>query len=281
LPENFIHSAISNSIYKLNSLKRQIHFVASTRRKVLVGFILCVFLNFIIIVLEPFGTDQFEADNRLLLLSGFGIVTFIVFAVHSSIENIWYFRAGKIWTVYNEIISTILFLMFSGTVLYIYNTVIVNQVDCTIETYCRYLIVTVLSMIPVFVPAMLYLRQKFGERIIPLLKNSIILTGENKNEILLLEKEELLFIRAIENYVEICFIDISKKVISKTFRQTLSNVCEQVLFLEKCHRSYLVNTSTIKEIIGNSQSAKITFLVGEKEIPLSKTYYKHIKNSVL
>jgi DNA-binding LytR/AlgR family response regulator len=49
-------------------------------------------------------------------------------------------------------------------------------------------------------------------------------------------------------------------------------------FLEKCHRSYLVNLSTIKEIAGNSQGAKISFIVGEKEIPLSKTYYKHIKN---
>ncbi|PBQ33303.1 hypothetical protein CNR22_16480 [Sphingobacteriaceae bacterium] len=135
-------------------------------------------------------------------------------------------------------------------------------------------------MIPVFVPLMLFLRQKFGERIIPAPENSIILTGENKNEILQLDRRELLFVRAVENYVEICFTDKNKKVISKTFRQTLSNVCEQVPFLEKCHRSYLVNIGTISEIEGNSQGAKIFFGVGEKEIPLSKTYYKQIKNKV-
>lgn len=244
----------------------------------LIGFILCVFLNFIIIALEPFGTDQFEADNRLLLLSGFGIVTYIVFLIHSTIENIWYFRVRKVWLVKHEIVSVIIFCLFLGTVIYLYNAIIVNQVNCTVETYWRYLRTTVISMLPVFVPAMLYLRQKFGECIIPLPKNSIILTGENKNEILRLEKEELLFIRAVENYVEICFIDKSKKIISKTFRQTLSNICEQAPFLEKCHRSYLVNIITIKEIVGNSQGAKIIFLIGEKEIPLSKTYYKHIKN---
>jgi len=109
----------------------------------------------------------------------------------------------------------------------------------------------------------------------------IILIGENKNEILKLEKEALLFIKAVENYIEICFVDKTQKVTSKTFRQTLSNVCEQLPFLQKCHRSYLVNTGTIKEIIGNSQGAKITFSVGDKEIPLSKTYYKDIKNSLL
>lgn len=257
---------ISNSISKLNSLKRQlsslkrqIHFVPSIRKKVLVGLILCIYLSFIVIVLEPFDTSQFEADYKVLLLSGYGIFIFVVFVIHGSLENIWYFRINKIWSIRHEIISTLLFCLFSGTVLYLYNRTVVNGgLNYTLTTYWRFLSVTVVCMIPVFVPPMLYLRQKFGERIIPPAKNSIVLTGENKNEILRMEKEELLFIRAVENYIEICFMDKSKKVISKTFRQTLSNVCEQVPFLEKCHRSYLVNISTIKEIAGNSQGAKIS-----------------------
>lgn len=265
----------------MNSLKKQIHFVASIKRKVLIGFILCIYLNFIIIALQPFDTDQFEADYRFLLLSGFGIATFGVYVVHSSIENIWYYRKGKVWLVSCEIFSMFIFCLFSGTVLYIYNTVIVNQEDCTLETYWRYLRSTVACMVPVFFPPMLYLRQRFGEKIMPLSSNTILLIGENKNEILKLEKEELLFIKAIENYVEICFVDNTKKVISKTFRQTLSNISQQVPFLEKCHRSYLVNMANITSISGNSQSATITFRMGEKEIPLSKTYYKHIKKSVM
>lgn len=265
----------------MDSLKRQIHFVASIRRKVLVGFILCIYLSFIVIFLQPFDTSQFEADYKIALLSGYGLLTFVVFVMHSSIENIRYFRANKVWSVYDEMMSTLLFFLFSGTVLYLYNRFIVNQVDCTLASYWRFLSVTVAYMIPVFVPPMLYLRQQFGERIIPPAKNSFRLTGENKNEILTVGKEDLLFIRAIENYIEICFMDKSKKVISRTFRQTLSNVCEQLPFLEKCHRSYLVNMDTVKEISGNSQSARISFIVGEKEIPVSKTYYRHIKDIVL
>jgi hypothetical protein len=262
----------------LNSLKRQIHFLASIRRKLLVGLILGIYLNFIIIALQPFGTDQFESDIRLWLLSGFGVVIFFVFVVYSSLENLWYKKVGKVWLVSHEVISTLVFCLFSGTVIYLYNAVVVNGNACTWETYWRYLRITVACMLPVFIPIMIYLRQKFGERIIPPVTNSIVLTGENKNEILRIEKEELLFIKAVENYIEICFMDKHKQVISVTFRQTLSTVCEQLPFLEKCHRSYLVNTDTIKEIIGNSQGAKITFIVGNKEIPLSKTYYKQIKN---
>ncbi len=272
---------ILNKTYVSNALKRQIHFVAPIWKKVLVGLILCIYLCFIVLFLEPFDTSQFESDYRTILLAGYGIFTFVVFVVHSSIENIWYFKIDKIWSVRNETISTLLFYLFVGTVLYLYNRYIVNGVGFTIPTYWRFLSVTVLYMIPVFAPTMFFLRQKFGERIVPptpQAENSITLTGENKNEILRIKKEELLYVRAVENYIEICYVDKSQRVISKTFRQTLSNVCEQLPFLKKCHRSYLVNIGVVKEIDGNSQSAKITFMVGDKEIPLSKTYYKHIKD---
>lgn len=279
---NFIVSTIQNSIHQLTFLNRQTHFTASIVRKILVGLILCVYLDFIIIVLQPFDTSQFESEHKLELLSGYGILVFVVFVIYGCIENIWYSKVGKVWLVLHEIISTIIFCLFSGTVLYMYNMSVVNDgAPYSLASYWLFLRITVACMTPVFVPPMLYLRQKFGELIIPPSDSSILLTGENKNEILRLEKEDLLFVKAVENYVEICFVDKSKKVVSKTFRQTLSNVCEQLPYLQKCHRSYLVNTDTIKEIIGNSQSAKISFVVGEKEIPLSKTYYKDIKNRVI
>lgn len=264
----------------MNYLQKQIHFTASIRWKLLIGFILCIYLNFIIIFLQPFDTSQFVADYKNLFLSGYGFLAFVVYVIQGCIENIWYTKAGKVWTVTYEIIVILLFCLFTGTVLYMYNMTVINEDGYTIDTYWTFLNTTILYMTPVILPPILYLRQKFGERIIPPPVNSIVLTGENKNETLKLQKDQLLFIKAVENYVEICFIDKNNKAVSKTFRQTLSNVCEQLPFLQKCHRSYLVNTNTIKEIIGNSQGAKISFTISEKEIPLSKTYYKDIKNKV-
>nr|WP_294858660.1 LytTR family DNA-binding domain-containing protein [uncultured Fluviicola sp.] len=260
---------------------KQIHFIASTKRKVWVGFILCIFLSFVIIFLEPFDTDQFHSDHKLLILSGFGILIFLVFVVYTSLENLWYFKVRKVWTVSHEIASTILFFVLAGSILYLYNGLLINQGSYSLSSHLLYLRNIVLLMIPVFAPVMLYLRQYFGERIIPLCSNSILLFGENKNEVLSLEKTDLLFVKAFENYVEIHFLDENAKAVSKTFRQTLSKVYKQIPSLEKCHRSYLVNMIAVKEIIGNSQSAKIAFIHGEKQIPLSKTYYKQIKKSVV
>src|SRR5690606_33311385 len=169
-------------------------------------------------MLQPFDTSEFEAEYKTALLAGYGILTFLVFVIYGYVENFQYSKIGKVWSVRNEIISTFLFCLFSGTVLYWYNRTIVNDgLDYTLTTYWRFLSVTVAYMTPVFVPPMLYLKQKLGERIVPPAKNSIVLIGENKNEILRMNKEELLFIKAVENYVEICFMDKDYKVISKTF----------------------------------------------------------------
>ena len=210
---------------------------------------------------------------------GFGVLLSFTFLIQSIIENIWYDSFKKVWLVSHEIFSTIIFFAFSGTIIYLYNHIIVNDLSYSLKSHWWYYSHIVLAMIPIIAPVLLYLRQKFGERILPISPNTVIITGENKNEKFELQKKDLLYIQAIENYIDIYFVDRDKKLCSKTFRQTLSKVNEQVSFLEKCHRSYLVNVKNITEIKGNSQNAEIHFQHVEVKIPLSKTQYKSIKNN--
>tara|TARA_B110001454_G_C12658667_1_gene408579 strand:- start:368 stop:727 length:360 start_codon:yes stop_codon:yes gene_type:complete len=116
---------------------------------------------------------------------------------------------------------------------------------------------------------------------IPIPKNTISIIGENKNETLKLNKKDLLYIKAVENYIDIFFIDSNNTIKFRTFRQTLSKTNKQLPFLEKCHRSYLLNIEKIEKITGNSQNAKISFSNIEQTIPLSKTYYTKIKSKLI
>ena len=106
--------------------------------------------------------------------------------------------------------------------------------------------------------------------------NEITLFGSNKDEKITLNKEELLFVQASENYVDI-YYKKDDGVEHKTFRNTLAAVKKQAPFLYKSHRSYLVNTSAIKTVSGHSQNAKIALHQEGLEVPLSKSYYKTIK----
>ncbi|WP_027418810.1 LytTR family DNA-binding domain-containing protein [Crocinitomix catalasitica] len=262
----------------MNFLHQQIHFISSLKKKVIAAFILGVFLSFIILFLEPFDTNQYESNNRLLNLLGFGGLLTLVFLLQSILENKWYYNNSKVWTVTYEIISVFLFFAISGSVIYFYNHFYINGLEYKIASHWWYYRTIVLIMIPVIAPVYIYLRQRFGERIVPLAKSTIIITGANKNEELIIEKDDLYFIKAIENYIEIGYIDADKNLITKTFRQSLSKVQQQIPFIEKCHRSFLVNMNQISAIEGNSQSAKITFKDIDKKIPLSKTLYKTISD---
>ncbi len=235
----------------------------------------------IILFLEPFNTNEYESDYRTTLLLGFGGIVCCIHLIQSMLENIWYKKMNKVWTIAYEIRSTLLFFLCSGTIIYLYNRLVVNNLNYSLGSHLWYYTHIVAAMVPILTPIMLYLRQTFGERITPSAPDTYIITGKNKNEHLELQQSALLYIQAEENYISIYFINTNKEVQSKTFRQTLSEVYEQVSFLQKCHRSYLVNINNIREVLGNSQSAKICFLHTENKIPLSKTYYKHIKNGMV
>ena len=165
-------------------------------------------------------------------------------------------KANKSWNVANEIISIIVFFVISGSIIFIYNTYVINGNDYSVESHWVYFKNIVLVFIPIFSPVLVLLRYNLGTRILPILPNEVILKGENKNESIKLKKEELLYIKAFQNYIEISFLKDTNKVTKKTFRQTLSNTQQQLPFLKKCHRSYLVNFSKIKNIQGNSQKCK-------------------------
>ena len=264
----------------MNFLLRQIRFVSSFKGKVLVGSILGLFLASLIVFLEPFDTNEFRSTYRTLLLSGFGIIFTCTYILYSVFENMIYNRMRKLWLVWHELLSILIFLFVSGTFIYLYNHLIINGSSYSVRAHWWYLSHIVAAMIPIVTPILLFFRQKFGQLVLPVSPESIVLTGLNNEENLELLRNELLYVQAVENYVEIIYIDSKKNKFSKTFRQTLMNIHQQAPFLEKCHRSYLVNLDRIEEIQGNSQRARVLIQYIEEEIPLSKTYYKNIKSRI-
>ena len=263
---------------KLAFLKDQTYFVASRKHSFLIALILGVCLSFIIIFLEPFDTNEFESSNRYILLLGFGGLFSLVYVVQSVFESYWYRRVHKVWSILTECIAMCVFFILAGTVIYLYNRFVINGLEYSFSSHIWYFTHIVSVMLPIFMPLFLFLRRKFGERIIPLGPDKTIIEGRNKHEILEIELTSLIYIKATENYIDIFYIDEQKQLVSKTFRQTLSNAHTELPFLVKCHRSYLVNIDKIKDIEGNSQNAKISFIDTDKKIPLSKSFYSDIKS---
>ena len=249
----------------------------------MIGGFLGGIVIFIMIFLQPFGTFGFESDYKYVIFFGFGLLFFILYLFCARIGNLWYDRNGKRWEVKDELVSFILFMCVSTIPIHFYNQVFLNDFFNSNEGGIAYLKHglwffqnSLLPIMALLLPFYIYLRNTFGELFSLAGANEIDLHGMNKGEKITLNKEELLFVKASENYVTIYYTK-NHTMQHKTFRNTLTVIQGQAPFLRKAHRSYLVNVSAIKNINGNSQNAKIAFQNEGVTIPLSKSYYKAIK----
>ncbi|MGD1945553.1 MAG: LytR/AlgR family response regulator transcription factor [Croceivirga sp.] len=266
-------------------LHKKIPFIVDFKNQCIVAVLLGCFLALVMIFLEPFDTDGFEADNKYLIFAGFGIVFSIFYVVNSRMEVLWFNSLHKKWTVKHEIFAFVILVFISSIPIHFYNQIFLNswfEYNYSAYDYVKHGIWFFRSsLIPIMfllLPFYLYLRNRLG--ILPVAEHfrELKILGTNKGEKLVVQEYQILFVKSSENYVEIFYKEdeITKHTV---FRNTLSAIKKQVPFLRYCHRSYLVNTSHIKSIKGNSQNAKIEF-TDDLEIPLSNTYYKKVKSAV-
>jgi hypothetical protein len=97
----------------------------------------------------------------------------------------------------------------------------------------------------------------------------IVTLSGNSKEALTLFPNELIYIEASGNYVNIHYA-VNRQIAEKTLRATLLQMEEQLNgypFLVRCHRAFIVNMDYIENIKGSKIRLKST----KTEIPVSKT----------
>ncbi|NKI30396.1 LytTR family transcriptional regulator DNA-binding domain-containing protein [Croceivirga thetidis] len=266
-------------------LNKHIPFNFRVKNQLVIAFVLGCLLSLIMIFLGPFGTYDFQSSYKHLILAGFGIVFSIFYLVNSRIESLWFSTRNYKWTVTDEIFAFIALVLITSIPIHFYNQIFLNDWFNQNESYNNYVKhgiwffrETLIPIMLLILPFFLYLRNRLGKVHSEGKTTEIEIFGVNKGEKLVLQKNQILFVKSSENYVEI-FYEVENDIKHTIFRNKLSSIKEQASFLSYCHRSYLVNTSNIKRIKGNSQNAKIQFHLN-LEIPLSNTYYKKVKSAL-
>lgn len=251
---------------------------------ILIGLIIGLLLAFILIVLQPFNLNNFVHNYGEVLLFGFGIVKFLNYLLSHFIENLFYREKGR-WTVWNEILFLLLSLL-SGSILgYIYLDTVFEEQPLSFLRFILFFYYIILPIFPLIIlPQSLlrYLLVKNWERPMETNPNEnedialekLTLKGQNAKDELTIYKEQLLFIRSVDNYVKVYYSDGETKTMM--LRAKLSEVLSQAPYLVQPHRSYLINPKHLFKVKGNSQKAILTSLQNEEEIPIARNAYKRI-----
>lgn len=103
--------------------------------------------------------------------------------------------------------------------------------------------------------------------------NIILFESENGKHKLQIKTDNLLYIKSEDNYVEIFYVS-DQKVKCELQRNTLKNIEQQYAkspFLERCHRSYIINPSKINQVIKSNRQIQLD-LGFSKTVPVSPKY---------
>lgn len=271
----------------------------------------------IMALLQPFNTNNVK-EYKWLVIAGYGIMTFIGCAISDfitthifglswdtpSIHPLWNKR-DFVLTVLNIPILAVLISCYDAIVLEgsIHKAWFYPDGTFTFTIFGRYCLYVAAISVFMFLfwiyrnrnRALLINLQEAVElnrmlaekqNAFPASEKAKKETGQRKiirgttKEYVELQPEDLLYIEAEGNYANIVYLTDGKAT-RKTLRCTMKQMeeafddCPQII---RCHRAFLVNTTQIVHLAGNSKGFQLTLNGIEQKVPVSKTYAQEIRH---
>jgi hypothetical protein len=272
----------------LNWLNNPLPVEYTYKQKFLNSFIFGLFIFIFLLIFQPFGIDDVECC-KIEAIAGYGLITFLVVLVNNVLMPLLFknYFTNKNWNVGKSLLFSFWIILNIATLNWIYNEFLGHTVIAHHDFISFVSITIAVGFFPMFVFTVLeekmrhkkelsYKTIKVSEQTKSIKKIKIV--GENENEQLNIELNQLLCVKSEGNYSVVYYIN-EDKTLKKTFRTSLKKQEEQFTdFPEiiRCHKSYLVNLSHINEISGNVRNYQFHVQHLDFAIPVSRNFPKEI-----
>jgi hypothetical protein len=254
------------------ALKRPLRFVDSWWLPVGLGCATGAILAFIVLFMEPMGTDRYSASFRTLRLSGYGLCVLLPFLLVHALTRWWIERNNAVWRAWHELLTTTLLVTLIFNAAYLYNAVIVNEISLSLERWIDFITWTTIPYLPLLVPPALLIRRAIivalGERTG---EERRIVQGRNQDDRLRLAASDFVFAEAEQNYVTLHYLRHGKPE-QRMFRATLAEIEAQLPGAARVHRSFLVNTERVETVTGNARKRRARLQGCDREVPVSPRF---------
>ena len=263
--------------------------------------LISIFVALFLILFQPFGIQMMENSlEKLLILGGYGLVTFFVLVIDLIfIERLFPKTfSEKNWTIGKEFLWLMWILFSIGLGNAFYTGWVIPYFTVNLRFILSFQGITLLvGLIPIslmIISKQNYLlrKHKLSARAmnIGLQKKEplshkptpIRFVAENEKDTIEFSSEDLWFIESSGNYVEI-YLNKGQEIVRKTYRSTLKRALS---FFDKneeiiqCHRAFIVNSSKITDVKGNSQGLRLKLKDGLPEIPVSRGFVSQVKSKI-
>ncbi|SHL80587.1 LytTR family DNA-binding domain-containing protein [Flavobacterium chilense] len=238
----------------------------SIKHNLIVGLFIALWIFVFAFIIKPFDDGTLNFRAWLLMSIGFSSIAFVCYSILAIVQKQAYEKLGK-WNIKFEVVCLLFFyLTYLIGVYGYYKSPVLNGGYNFTAFFLIIFIKVALILTPVIVLARRYLI-----KLIPIKEGVLVIRGENKLDVLKINKTDLVCISNAQNYVEIFYIE-NDKLHSKLIRSSLKKVQDDFGFLVQIHRSHLINPMHFK-----SWRNQNTIILTQIELPVSKSF----KESVL
>lgn len=233
----------------------------SIKHNLIIGLLLSLWLFIFAFIIRPFDDGTLNFRAWLLISSGFSVLAFLSYVILTLFQKMVFEKIAK-WNLSLEIGSIVLFfLIYLFGIYAFYKSPILKGGYNFSEFFSIIFIKVALILTPVVILARRYLI-----KLIPVKDDILTFIGDNKLDILKIQKADLVCISNAQNYVEIFYIE-NEKLHSKLIRSSLKKILEDFTFLTQIHRSHLINPIHFKSWRNSN-----TVILTQIELPVSKNY---------
>ncbi len=279
--------ATNNFIHQFISLTKQ-YF------RIYLGIGISIFL--FILFFQPFTTDKFEFENRLLFLSGFGVIALIFLIVSQALFQATLLRKDKDNNSNSIHIPLYYFFQIAVTSLaFVFYIRFVGQISITFNTVVRVVFIC-LSL-----PVTIYLKFRINSDHVRLknyiLENRLIqnklkqfsesysnkhieIASDNESGNFRIQVSEIVYVKSADNYVEIGYHDeglVKKKMVRNTLRNIEQQLSDYNNFI-RTHRTALVNIQYIDKLNKNFNTYWLSLDKTKETIPVSRQHLMAVKD---
>jgi hypothetical protein len=195
------------------------------------------------------------------------------------VQQLLYNKSGKEWSLKNEMLFTLLFILFSFLVVRSFYLYVIMADDRNPYTLRYYTVSIFIPAILTILPIVLAGRWALGKYKNKRLEDAKIeIQGEGNYESLRLLFNDLICIQSSDNYVEISFLD-NTTLKKQLIRNKLSVIETSFPELIRTHRSFLMNPYHFQS--WKTENSKLGIVVSQDIfIPISKTYATAVKATI-
>lgn len=274
-------------------LKKPYPFNEDLKHNTKLIFFISIGIFVILLLFQPIDINALPSRQKLYLIMGLGIITFLSLSLNllilpSLIPRIF---LKKEWIVWKEILWN-LWILFTIALGYLLSYKLLGILEFDFRMVMKLLLIAIIPLTLLIVfnqDRLLRLHLKNANEMNAHLKESkgeankmIHFDSEYQKDKLSIKVKLLLLIRSADNYIEVFWMDGStlKNQMIRSSLVRAQDLLKEYNYIFKCHRSFLVNTHYIERVEGNSQGYRLFVENISFEIPISKNSVNQLKELI-